>query len=118
MVSRTVWAYHVTPKANIESILQDGLKPTMHAHVPDFPVIFVEPDIEGVEPYYTKDMAVLRFKTPGFGTTEDGESVIFGGSPVGGPPDDPLVGAPGEDGVIPPERIQILVDRKFQWMLE
>lgn len=113
-----VWAYHVTPETALESISMEGLKPNMHAHVPDFPVIFVEPDLEGVEPYYGHGMAILRFKTPGFGTTEDGESVIFGGSERGGPPDVPLVGDSGEDGVIPPERIQILVDRKFQWLVE
>lgn len=113
-----VWAYHITPKTNLESIVISGLKPTVHSHVPDFPVIFVEPDLDGVEPYYAEGMAVLRFKTPGFGMTEDGENVIFGGSPVGGPPDAPLVGTPGEDGVVPPERIQILADRKFQWLIE
>lgn len=113
-----VWAYHVTLRGNLESIIMSGLRPSLHAHVPDSPVIFVEPDIDGVEPYYTEGMAVLRFKTPGFGTTEDGESVIFGGSERGGSPDEPLVGAPGEDGVIPPEQIQILADRKFQWLIE
>lgn len=105
-----VWAYHVTPGANVESILENGLQPNPHQHVDGESAIFVEPDLEGVEPYYGEGMAVLRFKTPGFGTTSDGESVIFGGS-------EPLVGEEGDDGVIPPERIQILVGRKFQWMI-
>jgi hypothetical protein len=113
-----VWAYHITPKTNLELIVMDGLKPNFHPHVQDFPVIFVEPDLDGVEPYYAEGMAVLRFKTPGFGTTEDGENVIFGGNPTGGFPDAPLVGLSGEDGAVPAERIQILVDRKFQWLIE
>lgn len=113
-----VWAYHVTPEKNLPSITVEGLKPTLHAHVPDFPVIFVEPDLDGVEPYYAEGMAILRFKTPGFGSTEDGESVIFGGNPTGGTPEAPLTGAPGEDGVVLPERIQVLFDRRFRWLVE
>jgi len=105
-----VWAYHVTSQGNLDSIAKTGLQPNFHSHVPDVPVIFVEPDLEGVEPYYGEGMAVLRFKTPGFGTTEDGENVLFAG-------DHPLVGPRGDPGVIPPERIQILVDRKFQWLV-
>lgn len=105
-----VWAYHVTLDRNLESIAMEGLKPNFHEHVPDIPVVFVEPDLEGVEPYYGEGMAVLRFKTPGFGATEDGEDVLFAGDP-------PFVGSPGEAGVIPPERIQILIDRKFRWLI-
>jgi hypothetical protein len=105
-----VWAYHVTPEGNLDSIAREGLKPNLHEHAPDIPVVFVEPDLEGVTPYYGEGMAVLRFKTPGFGTTEDGEDVLFAGDP-------PFVGPPGEAGVIPPERIQILVDRKFRWLI-
>lgn len=112
-----MWAYHVTAEENLNSIAKGGLESALHAHVEGIPVIFVEPDIAGVEPYYREGMVVLRFKTPGFGTTDDGESVIFGGSERGGPPDPPLVGKRGEDGIIPPERIQILVDRKFEWMI-
>jgi hypothetical protein len=105
-----VWAYHVTSENNLDSIAREGLKPNLHEHVPDHPVIFVEPDLEGVEPYYGEGMALLRFKTPGFGTSEDGESVLFAGDP-------PFVGPLRADGVIPPERIQILVDRKFRWLI-
>ena len=105
-----VWAYHVTSENNLDSIAREGLKPNLHEHVPDHPVIFVEPDLDGVEPYYGEGMALLRFKTPGFGTSEDGESVLFAGDP-------PFVGPLGADGVIPPERIQILVDRKFRWLV-
>lgn len=112
-----VWAYHATPEQFIPSIAEEGLKPNRHPHVEDVPVIFVEPDFEGIEPYYDPGMAALRFKTPGFGTTEDGEYVIFGGSESGGVPEEPLVGEAGEDGVIPPERIQILVGKKFQWLV-
>jgi hypothetical protein len=113
-----VWAYHVTPQEFLVLISKVGLRPTMHPHVSDVPVIFVEPDIEGVEPYYREGMAVLRFKTPGFGTTDDGENVIFGGSEPGSVPDDPLVGRRGADGVVPPERIQVLADRTFRWLIQ
>lgn len=111
------WAYHVTLQEFVEPISQVGLRPTMHPHVSDVPVIFVEPDLDGVAPYYREGMAVLRFKTPGFGATDDGESVIFGGNERGGVPDEPLVGKRGEDGVVPPERIQVLIDRKFRWLV-
>lgn len=114
-----VWAYHVTPESNLESIANEGLNPTWHPHVEDAPVIFVEPDVAGIEPYYQAGMAVLRFKTPGFGTTDDGENVIFGGSQNDTrPPDPPLIGDEGEDGVIPPERVQILRAKKFGWLIE
>lgn len=115
-----VWAYHVTPESNLKRIAIEGLKPNLHAHVPDIPVIFVERDIEGVEPYYGEGMAILRFKTPGFGCTEDGEDVIFGGPnphDKEGYPEEPFEGEPGTDGVIPPERIQVLVGRKFKWLV-
>lgn len=111
------WAYHITSKTNIDSIVKGGLQPTFHPHVSDIPVIFAEPDLEGVMPYYEKGTVILRFKTPGLGTTEDGETVIFGGSEGGGEPDLPLVGKEGEDGVIPPERIQFLAGNKFDWLL-
>ncbi len=100
------------------SIAQAGLHPTLHPHVEEMPIIFVEPDIDGVKPYYTKGMALLRFKTPGFGDTPDGESVIFGGSsPHTGYPEPPLVGEAGEDGVVPPDKIQVLVETKFEWLV-
>src|SRR5258707_1138478 len=110
-----VWAYHATPWKAPRSIVKNGLKPTPHEAVDGMAVIFVEPDLEGVSAYYTEGMAVLRFKTPGFGTTEDGESVIFGGSDRrDAAPDLPMVGGPGEEGVIPPERIQVYFDKKFR----
>lgn len=111
------WAYHVTPQEFLDSISREGLRPTLHPHVSNVPVIFVEPDLDGVQPYYREGMAVLRFKTPGLGTTDDGENVIFGGSESGGPPDPPLSGRRGEDGVVPPERIQVLLDKKFRWLV-
>jgi len=114
-----VWAYHVTAEANLDSIVREGLKPQRHKSALDAPVIFVEPDLEGVDPYYTRGTVVLRFKTPGFGTTKDGESVIFGGSERPDvPPDPPLVGGPGEDGVILAERMQIPRGRHFKWLVQ
>jgi hypothetical protein len=111
------WAYHVTLEEFVGSIAKNGLRPAMHPHVSAVPVIFVEPDLDGIAPYYSEGMVVLRFKTPGFGTTDDGENVIFGGSESGTPPDPPLVGRSGEDGVVPPERIQVLVNNKFRWLI-
>lgn len=89
----------------------------MYKGILDVPVVFVEPDLEGVLPYYGPGIAVLRFKTPGFGTTEDGETVVFGGDGVD-VPDAPFVGRAGEPGVIPPERIQVLVGKKFRWLAD
>lgn len=112
------WAYHVTSEAHMDPIAREGLKPHLHRSVPDAPVIFVEPEPEGVEPYHAPGTVILRFKTPGFGTTDDGENVIFGGSAdPSRPPDPPFVGGPGEDGVIPPERIQIFRGRRFGWLV-
>jgi hypothetical protein len=104
-----VWAYHVTSERFIPSIAQHGLRPTIHQHVPGgAPVLFVEPDLAGVEPYWHPGLAVLRFKTPGFASTEDGEDVLFGGEP-------PFVGDPG---AIPPEALFILVGKRFQRLVE
>lgn len=107
-----VWAYHTTPGANLPSIKKEGLRPEWHSHVEDAPVIFVERDVEGVEPYLEKGSVILRFRTPGFGSTEDGEDVIFGGPDTAreGRPDAPLEGPPGSDGAIPPDRIEVLTD--------
>ncbi len=81
-------------------------------------MIFVEPELEGVTPYIAQGIAVLRFKTPGFGTTEDGESVLFSGSEhENSPPDPPFVGEPGQDGIIPPERIEILQGQHWEWLV-
>ena len=117
--SHWVWAYHVAPKSALPSIKTRGLRPHWHAHVEEAPIIFVEPDREGVAPYYEpRNTVVLRFKTPGFGTTDDGESVIYGGSlREGAPPDKPLVGNPGTDGTIPPMRLQIEQSGKFEWFV-
>lgn len=114
-----VWAYHVAPRSALPSIKRWGLRPHWHAHVEDAPVIFVEPDREGVAPYRKpRNTVVLRFKTPGFGTTDDGESVIYGGSlRPSAPPDKPLVGRPGEEGTIPPKRLQIEQHNKFEWLV-
>ena len=86
----------------------------------DAPVLFIEPDLDGLSPYHHPGKTVvLRFKTPGFGTTEDGEAVIYGGSMrPGGPPEAPFVGAPGEDGAIPRERLQVLRGKQFQWLVD
>lgn len=107
-----VWAYHTTHRANLPSIKTEGLRPGWHEHVQEAPVIFVERDVEGLEPYVGEGSVILRFKTPGFGATEDGEDVIFGGPGVSreGYPDAPLVGPSGSDGVIPPDRIEVLVE--------
>src|SRR3990172_1035417 len=59
------WAYHTTLEEFVEPISKNGLRPTMHPHVSKIPVIFVEPDLDGIAPYYREGMAVLRFKTPG-----------------------------------------------------
>ncbi len=114
-----VWAYHVAPVSALSSIKAQGLRPEWHAHVEDAPVIFVESDREGVEPYYEpRKTVILRFKTSGFGTTEDGENVIYGGSlREGAPPDEPLVGNPGEEGAIPPKRLQVERSGKFEWLI-
>lgn len=113
-----VWAYHVTHKDLLASIKKEGLKPEWHRSA-DTIVIFVEPDLEGVEPYIAKDTVVLRFKTPGFGATDYGETVIFGGNEYENEyPELPLVGERGTDGVIPPERLQILKGKKFEWLVE
>ena len=102
------WAYHVTPLAFIPTIECGGLRANMHAHV-DEEALFVEPSFEGVEPYLAQGVVVLRFKTPGFASTEDGEDVLF-------PDDDPFVSVAGER-VIPQERLQILDGNKFRWLL-
>lgn len=111
-----VWAYHVTLEQFLSSISEEGLKPTRHEALESAPVIFVEPNVAGVEPYWARGMALLRFRTPGFDSTDDGEDVIVGGDGVGAPPE-PLVGEPGEAGVVPPERLQVLVDKKFKWLI-
>jgi hypothetical protein len=111
-----VWAYHTAHEANLPSIQKEGLRPERHEHVEDAPVIFVERELEGLEPYITRESVVLRFRTPGFGGTEDGEDVIFGGpgSSREGYPDPPLVGPSGSDGVIPPDQLQVLVGKKWR----
>lgn len=112
------WAYHVAAEDLLGSISREGLQPNWHSSVLEAPVIFVEPDPDGIEPYYHEGTVVLRFKTPGFGSTEDGELVIYGGARrPGDPPDAPLVGEPGSNGAIPPERLQILRNRKFDWLV-
>jgi len=117
--SSWVWAYHATLRKFLSSIRTNGLRPAWHSHVEDAPVIFVEPDLDGVLPYHRPpETVVLRFKTPGFGNTEDGETVIYGGSErPNAYPDEPLVGERGEDGVIQPECIQILRGKSFEWLI-
>lgn len=109
------WAYHATPEYFLLSISLEGLEPASHPSTPEIPTLFVEPDLEGIEPYYAPGIAILRFKTPGFGTTDDGETVLFGGDGAGEPPP-PFMGKSGEAGAIPPERIQVMVGRRFQWL--
>jgi hypothetical protein len=111
------WAYHVTLKTFLSRIAEEGLVPGHHPRAGNEPVLFVEPDVEGVEPYLSRGTTVIRFKTPGFETTEDGESVIVGGDGAGSPPA-PFVGEPGVVGIVPPERIQVLEGKKFKWLLE
>jgi hypothetical protein len=70
------WAYHVTMKSFLPSILKDGLRPTAHEHTHGEPVIFVEDDEEQASIYHEPPKTVmLRFKVPWFGTTDDGEYV-------------------------------------------
>lgn len=113
------WAYHVASNEFLPSIAKGGLKPALHPHVEGIPVVFVEPDLEGVMPYHTRGKTtVLRFRTPGFGDTEDGETVLYSGSHRKmSPPDSPFVGGPGEYGVIPPQRLQMLRDKAFVWLI-
>lgn len=99
-----VWAYHATPEQFLPSIAVEGLRPSAHAAAGE-EVLFVERTLDGLEPYYGPGIAVLRFKTPSFASTEDGEDVLFGGEP-------PFEGGPGGSAV-PPDRIQILRDRRF-----
>ncbi len=114
-----MWAYHATPKRSLPGISKHGLRPTWHTSVKDAPVVFVEPEVEGVEPYIAEGGATIRFKTPGFGCTEDGEDVVFGGSANKVlSPDPPFVGKPGEDGVIPRERIQVLRGDRWGWLAQ
>ncbi len=115
-----VWAYHVTGEGLLPQIVKEGLAPSLHPSLEEEPILFVEPELEGVEPYIWDDTATLRFKTPGFGTTEGGESVLYGGSQgcAMALPDDPFVGAEGEDGVIPPERIEIMREGEWGWLIE
>jgi hypothetical protein len=113
MKNNWVWAYHVTLSSFLHSIAKEGLKP--NSSVKNCSAIFVEPDLAGVQPYVGTGTAVLRFKTPGFSETRDGESVLFAGSTQeDGIPDAPFVGNPGEVGVIPPSEIQLLVDKKWK----
>jgi hypothetical protein len=96
------WAYHATPKEFLGSIRRKGLRPSPHAHVPEGEaVLFVERDLAGLKPYLGSGIVVLRFPTPGFGSTDDGEDVLYGGDP-------PFVGS--GDGAIPAELIEIMRD--------
>lgn len=112
--SNWVWAYHSTMLKFIPSIQKRGLLPERHRHVDGVPVIFVEPALDGITPYMEEGVtAALRFKTPGFGTTDDGETVIYSAPGEDGRPQDPLVGKRGQIGHIPPERIQTMVNGKW-----
>lgn len=112
-----VWAYHTTHQDLLPQIAATGLQANWHEHVEDAPVIFVEPTLEGLAPYIDKNSVVLRFKTPGFGSTEDGEDVIFS-EESRGTFSQPLEGTPGEPGYVPPERLQLLVGREWRWLVE
>lgn len=109
-----MWAYHATKMEFVPSIQKDGLLPERHRHVHGEPVIFVEPEFDGIEPYMTEGVTVaLRFKTPGFGMTDDGETVIFSSPGPDGRPEPPIVGGRGEIGAIPPDQIQAMVNGKW-----
>ncbi len=84
--------------------------PIKHAFLePDEVAIFVEPSVEGVQPYLEPNSAILRFLSPGYGETEWGDYVVYGGSQYENQiPDAPFVGAPGTRGAIPPEELEIL----------
>ena len=83
--------------------------PQPHEHVEDdTPVIFVEADVVGAEVYASADTVTLRFRTPGFGTTEDGEYVLYA-------PDAPFVTSRSDRiGTIPPSEINVL--KRGKWM--
>jgi hypothetical protein len=118
------WAYHVTSIDLLESIAQHGLRPELprdeNAYVG--PVIYVEPDLENVLVYHHPEKtAVLRFRTPGFGELDNGEAVLFGQSEYeDGYPEPPFVamGPPGESGIIPAVRLQILDRGKWRWLVD
>lgn len=113
------WAYHVTSLELVDEIAAKGLKAEPNAKANDEPVIFVEPDLDGVLPYHHPGRtAVLRFRTPGFAELDNGETVLFGKSEYSdGYPDLPLVGDRGGVGRVPPERLQILHKGKWRWLL-
>jgi len=106
-----MWAYHATSRVHLASIMRDGLRATWHEHAEE-DVLFVEPSLEGVLPYSEghSNIVTLRFKTPGFSSTDDGEDVLFSDG-------DPFVGT-GEDARIPPQRLQILDGKKFRWLTD
>lgn len=75
--------------------------------------IFVEPTLEGVSPYISEDTVVLRFRSPGYGESEWGDYVVYGGDSTGsGRPDPPFLGV--LPGAIPPELIEILAEEGWQ----
>lgn len=76
---RLEYAYHVTSLDRLPAIQRDGLKPAPHPHLDeDDEAIFVERDPEGADVYSDRGKTVmLRFLVDGFGSTEDGEDVLY-----------------------------------------
>ncbi len=96
--SDKVYAYHVTPKEFLSSIASKGLRSYAHRHVGGRKVIFVEPDQALAEVYATTDTKTLRFKVTGFGSTPDGEAVLF-------------------NTTIPPKEIEVLTKKGWVSLL-
>lgn len=74
------YAFHTTTKAALDTIRRDGLQPASHSHLDeDDEAIFVERDEEGADVYADPEgsTVMLRFLVDGFGSTDDGEDVLY-----------------------------------------
>lgn len=71
------WAYHVTLASFLPSIRAQGLLPR-YSEPAGEDVIFVEPDEAEAAIYAEPGTVMLRFPVDGFGSTDDGETVIHG----------------------------------------
>jgi hypothetical protein len=71
------YAYHVTLAQFIPAIAKEGLRPHFSSSAGE-DVIFVEEDEKEAAIYMEPPRTVmLRFEVPGFGSTEDGEAVVY-----------------------------------------
>lgn len=93
-------AYHVTTKEALEDIRREGLQPHSHEHLDEGDeAIFVERDEKGVDIYSDPGTVMLRFLVDGFGSTEDGEDVLY-------------------DVVVPPDQIEVRTTRGWKPLLK